>query len=93
MYKYPLLYTGVKCELQLICSLLFTLSFRLKSNKELLESNFSIVGKFASRLLTCDNKWCVLYCYSCEVLSTKLKLGDWQKKIQNWFNLNYCMYM
>ena len=28
-----------------MCSLLFCLSFRLKSNKELLESNFSIVGK------------------------------------------------
>ena len=34
-----------------MCSLLFCLSFRLKSNKELLESNFSIVGKLAVRLL------------------------------------------
>ena len=34
-----------------MCSLLFCLSFRLKSNKELLESNFSIVGKLAVGLL------------------------------------------
>ena len=34
-----------------MCSLLFCLSFRLKSNKELLESNFSIVGKLSVRLL------------------------------------------
>ena len=34
-----------------MCSLLLCLSFRLKSNKELLESNFSIVGKLSVRLL------------------------------------------
>ena len=32
----------------------------------------------------------ILHCYSCEVLSTNLKFGDWQKRMQNWINLIAC---
>ena len=72
-----------------MCSLLFCLSFRLKSNKELLESNFSIVGKLAVRLLihviigdtSLLQLWSTVH---------KFKVCDWQKRMQNWINLIAC---